>query len=234
MFYKEEKNKLIFNDDGECIYFVPENYFETNIAEVFGDTISLLGIFDYAVYDKNGKIIKQGLFKLPTVFECKPSSVTKETLTLKGYDAETKYRALHFIRGDELMCSLDLVMSVDNAEKFTTMLMRSKLPESIPYDELQNLIQANADMNDLNYKISPQLYGILISVLCRDPKDMTRSFRLSGDKNMTNYKSISILKVPKYVSPYTAITSENADESIAAAMTVKPTASSPLEKAMMN
>ena len=229
MFYKEDKNRLIFNDDGECIYFVPENYFDTKIAEIYGDTISLLGIFDYAVYDKNGKIIKQGLFKLPTVFECRPSSVTKETLTLKGYDEETKYKALHFIKGDEMICSLDVVKSVDNAEKFTTMLMRSKLPESI-----QNLIQANADMNDLNYKVSPQLYGILISVLCRDPKDLTKSFRLSGEKDMKNYKSISILKVPKYVSPYAAITSENADESIAAAMTVKSNVSSPLEKAMMN
>ena len=45
---------------------------------------------------------------------------------------------------------------------------------------------------------------------------------------------MSIIKVPKYTSPYTAITSENADEAIAAAMTTTGKAESPLEKVMMD
>ena len=81
--------------------------------------------------------------------------------------------------------------------------------------------------------MSANIIGILISELYRDPKDLSKPFRLSGMKDMLDYKAISILKVPKYTSPYTAITSENADESIAAAMTTKGTSSSPLEKVMM-
>jgi hypothetical protein len=42
-----------------------------------------------------------------------------------------------------------------------------------------------------------------------------------------------ITKVPKYTSPYTAITSENADEAVAAALTIKSNADSPLEKIVM-
>jgi hypothetical protein len=51
---------------------------------------------------------------------------------------------------------------------------------------------------------------------------------------MLNYKAIPITKVPKYTSPYTAITSENPDEAIAAAITTSGTGQSPLEKVIMN
>ena len=51
---------------------------------------------------------------------------------------------------------------------------------------------------------------------------------------MTDYKSMPILQIPKYVSPYTSITSENADEAIANAIINKSKTDSPLEKVMMN
>jgi hypothetical protein len=47
------------------------------------------------------------------------------------------------------------------------------------------------------------------------------------------YKAIPMTKIPKYISPYTAVTSENADEAVAAAMTLKSNTESPLEKVMM-
>ena len=50
-----------------------------------------------------------------------------------------------------------------------------------------------------------------------------------------DYQMVSINQLPKYISPYTAITSENADEAIAAAILNKNThKTSPLEKVMMN
>ena len=48
------------------------------------------------------------------------------------------------------------------------------------------------------------------------------------------YKMIPITQVPKYISPYTAITSENPDEAIAGALTTTGSNRSPLEKVMMN
>ena len=45
---------------------------------------------------------------------------------------------------------------------------------------------------------------------------------------------VSIKALPKFISPYVAITSENADESIANAIMNKTGVESPLEKVMMN
>ena len=99
---------------------------------------------------------------------------------------------------------------------------------------IHEYIIENANLNGFNYKVSGQLFGILISELYRDPKDLSKPFRLSDMADMTDYQAISILKIPKYTSPYTAITSENADEAIAAAITTKGKTDSPLEKVMMN
>jgi hypothetical protein len=52
-------------------------------------------------------------------------------------------------------------------------------------------------------------------------------------KNMRDYKPIDIKMVPKFISPYTAITSENWDEALRAAILMKDkedAPESPLEK----
>ena len=140
---------------------------------------------------------------------------------------------LHFSKGDELLCSTELPKNIENVEKFLNLLVRGNLPQTIPYDELYNYIIENAELNGFNYKVSGNIIGILISELYRDPNDLTKEFRLSDMKNMNNYTAIPIIKVPKYTSPYAAITSENADEAIAAALVNKSSSETPLEKVVM-
>ena len=234
-FYKEENDKLIFTGDGELIYYVPEKYFDINIANQIGESINVMGIFSYGLFDKAGKKQKVDRFKCPTMIACKPSFVTKEPkYHLEGTKDVQAYRLFHFKKDDELICNTNIPMDIENVEKFMSLLIRANLPESIPYNELYDYIIKNAEYNGFNYKVSGQIIGVLISELCRDPKDLSRPFRLTSMNDMNDYKAISITKVPKYTSPYTSITSENADEAIAAAMTTKGTAESPLENIMMD
>lgn len=235
-FFKEDSNgKVTYTGTGEVIYYIPENYFDTKKAIVVGEIIETIGIFTYELRDNNGKKVKQELFSCPTMISCKPSSITKEAeLLLPGSKEAKAFRLLHFKNGDELICNTNVPKSVDNVEKFVDLLIRAKLPDTIPYDMIHEYIIENANLNGFNYKVSGQLFGILISELYRDPKDLSKPFRLSDMTDMTGYQAISILKIPKYTSPYTAITSENADEAIAAAITTKGKTDSPLEKVMMN
>ena len=57
---------------------------------------------------------------------------------------------------------------------------------------------------------------------------------IKKNKDMNKYTPINIKMVPKYISPYTAITSENWDEAVRAAVLMKDkvdsTPVSPLEK----
>ena len=73
----------------------------------------------------------------------------------------------------------------------------------------------------------------MIAALARDKNDISKQFNETDMKNMLDYTLIDIRMVPKYISPYTAITSENWDESVRAAILMKDKENapeSPLEK----
>lgn len=234
-FLKQDGDRVLFNDDGEMIYYIPEKYFNGKNAVLNGEYMDVMGIFNYDVFYSNGKHMGLKLFSFPTMIRCKPTLITKESsLQLEGMDAPEAFRLLHFSKGAEAICSTKVIKTVANADQFTNLLLRGNLPQNIPYDKLHEYITENARLNGFGYGLSAQMFGIVVSELCRDPKDLSRPFRLSDMKNMTDYKMVSISELPKYISPYTSITSENADESIAGAITNKSKTSSPLEKVMMN
>ena len=113
-------------------------------------------------------------------------------------------------------------------------MIYGNLPPTIPYNKLYEYINYNAQLNGFSYNMTAQMLGIIVSELCRDKNDLTRPFRLTDMKDQLAYTMVSIKALPKFISPYVAITSENADESIANAIMNKTGVESPLEKVMMN
>ena len=231
-----DDNKVLFNDDGELIYYIPEKFFELNVASIIGEYVETMGLFSYCRFSKSGKQIdKPKILKCPTMIKCKPSYIEKiNNYQLEGTKKPNSYRILKFHKDDELLSNTAIPKDVGNVEKFVNLLTRGNLPDNIPYNEIHEYILLNAELNGFSYKVSNQIIGLIISELCRNPKDLSQPFRYTKMEDMLDYKSIRITEVPKYTSPYTAITSENPDEAIAAAMTTTGNAESPLEKAIMN
>ncbi len=233
-FFKTVGDKVIFSGDGELIYYVPEKYFDIKAAEVIGEKIYVMGMFTYAVFDKSGKKLMVKPFNAPTMIECIPSSVTKEAdYHLEGTKESKAYRLLHFKNGDELICSKKIPVDIACLEKFVDIFKGGNLPENIPYNKIQDYVIKNAELCRFDYKVSTQIIGMVISEIYRYDKDLDKPFRLANTDDMLAYKAIHVEKVPKYTSAFTAITSDNADEAIAASMTTKGKADSPLEKIVM-
>jgi len=71
---KNKDGSLIFTPkDKELVAYVPEKYFDRNIAEQSGEYINLIGVFDYTIQDINtGKKEPLRPFNLPTIFSTKP------------------------------------------------------------------------------------------------------------------------------------------------------------------
>ena len=93
------------------------------------------------------------------------------------------------------------------------------------------VIQSRAlvDVRDCVKPSARQIYYAMFT----DNYVHSKPFNKTDMKNMYNYKLINITMVPKYISPYTAITSENWDESLRAAILMKDKENapeSPLEK----
>lgn len=233
-FCKQEGESILFNQDGELVFYIPEEYFNGRNAEIIGERVMLMGIFNYAVFDKNGKHNGLKTFKLPTTFLCQPGEITKvKQVSLIKEQPVGDYRLLHFRKGDAIIVE-NPVQDVVNAENFFRLfLITAKFPTTIPYDKLHTYFSKTAKLNGFNFGVNNQMFGILMSEICRDPNNEEIPYRLSGITNKNFYKPIALNMVPKYVSPFASITSENWDLAVVNAIIDKPGKKSPMEPILM-
>lgn len=238
-FLSREGNALVFNQENSTfVFYVPMNYFNNTskvpIAEIFGQYVSFIGLCNWAIIDSNGKRGKIHPFNFPTMFMCKPYEMEKVKNIKLDNTEPSDYMLLKFKKGDEVVSQVRVPQLIDNVEMFFKMaIMTAKIPTTIPYDKLWEVYIESASLNGFSYNLNIQLFGILIAAICRDPNDISKQFNKTSMSNMNNYRPINIKMVPKFISPYTAITSENWDESVRAAILMKDndnTPESPLEK----
>lgn len=233
-FLKKEGNSLVYNQDNSTfVFYVPANYFnntsKVNIAVISGEYVSFIGVCNWAIIDDKGKRSEVRPFTFPTMFLCKPYEIEKVKNLKLDNTEESDYVLLKFRKGDEVVTSTKVPQLIDNVEIFFKMaIITAKIPTSIPYDKLWELYFESAKLNGFSYNMNIQLFGILIASISRDKNDITRPFCATDMKNMNEYMPIDIKLVPKYISPYTAITSENWDESVRAAILMKDKEDAPL------
>lgn len=236
-FLREEHQKLIFNDkDKELVAYIPEKFFERGIANIIGEYIELLGIFNYTVQDlKTGKNIGLKTFRFPTLFTTMPSITekVKDIQLIKDSDP-MDYRIFRYREGDEFVVSTDVIQSIANVEKCANLFyVLGFIPNTIPYDQIHEYIMDNMALNGSSYGVNAQIIGFTISELCRSKKDPNIPFRLSKSTNMHDYKSMSIKNISKLISPYTALISEDFDESLVYAMLNDSPKDTPLEEILV-
>ena len=104
---------------------------------------------------------------------------------------------------------------------------------TIPYDKIQNYIIDNGDLNGFSYGVNIQMFGFIISEVCRSMKDQNIPYRLSGEKDLHAYSTMSVKTISKLTSPYTAIISDEFDDSILHAMLNETPKDTPLEKVLV-
>lgn len=237
-FLSEKGNSLVYNGDGELLYYIPETYFghsKNPLSKMVGYYVSTIGCFDWAIMSKNGKISEAHPFKFPTILLCKPSNIEKvKNIEIGKSKRKKDYRILHFANGDEAISDVNLPQIVDNVETLFKLMVITggKIPDTVPYDHFHEYPPESMKLNSGSFGINMQCFGILASKVCRDPSDLSKCFRHGNMKSMNDYVQISIKQCPKYTSPYVALTSENWDESLMAAMLIddKDIKYSPMEK----
>ena len=243
-FLKRDGESLLYNAEGQLLFVVPEKFFETKCAYEYGAYYCLVGMFNYCQVSKTGaKVGKVKPFHYPTMIMCKPSTVQRKVdgteLNKKfgSFDEDTKYRVLYFNKGDQVIQSVYTPEAIENVESFFSMFfITAKVSNTIPYDKLHEYFRENFNLNGGDYGITAQMDGIIISEICRDPHNIDNPYRLSKsiDKDFYSYNSVPITQIPKLISPFTAITSQNWDESIiyACNMDAENIKNTPLERVM--
>ena len=241
-FYKEVNGSVICTlpKNQEVRYFIPECYFSSKSAIIVGEFVNLLGIFNYAIYDidKDKPISNLKTFYFPTIFLAQPYTIDKaKDIVLTKNSGKQDYRVLKFKDGDKLVVQTKVPQLIENVEEFFKLfVITGHIPDTIDYRTIYSYFLESMALSGNKFNLSNQMFGILQSEICRDPKDHSKPFRLSTAKKngeWDNYKNISIKQIPNYISSYVSITSENYDDSVIAATMMKKELETPLEKVLI-
>ena len=187
-FFARKDNAIIFTGDGELLYYVPEEYFSLKAAVPKGEYIDVIGIFTYALFDKNGKQLLLKRFKCPKMITCKPFEITKDSnFHLEGTKSPAAYRILRFHKGDELISSVFVTQGMDDVEKTLNLLITAHWPDNIPYDEVQDYLKKTS--KDVADKLSGELDNV--------QEEMNNHFTNQKSENARLQKEIAGLKEEK-------------------------------------
>lgn len=234
---KNKEGSILFSGkDKEFLAYVPEKYFERNIAEQSGEYINLIGVFDYTIQDlKTGKNNGLKNFRLPTLFATRPYMTEKvKQIKLIKNSEPTDYRILRYREDDILIVSTKLVQFIGNVEKFNNLFfILGYIINTIPYDKLYEYVMDAAMLNGFSYGLNAQVFGVVLSEICRAKDDLSIPYRLSGSSDPSAYQSMSVKGVSKLISPYTALLSEDFDESVMYAMMNDDPKDSSLERVLI-
>lgn len=235
-FLRRDGDSLLFNQEGEFVFYVPEIYFDAGRkdAVINGEYVNLLGILDYAIFSPTGYSSGPKRFFFPTVFLTRPSRIEKQkNVKLKpGVDPQD-YRLLIYNKDDPVVVSTKVPQDIANVESFYRIFLYGKLPVTIPYDKMQDYFTESIALNGSSYSITLQMFGFVIGEICRSKTNLNLPFRLTDFTDLTSYKPLGIRDVPKYISPNSSIGSENWDNAVVGAIMHPNDVGSPMEKLIM-
>lgn len=233
-FLKRDGDALLFDGEGEFVFYVPEVYFDRGDAQIKGEYVNLLGILDYSIFKPNGSNIGLKRFYFPTVFLAKPSRIEKrKNIRLKNATDASDYRLLIFEKGDAVVVSVRVPQNIANVEDFYRIFLTGKLPTTIPYNKLQDYFIDSMALNGSSYGMTLQMFGIVVGEMCRAKNDLSKPFRLTKFTDQMAYRPIAIADLPKYISPSSSIGSQNWDLAVMGAIMNPTNANSPMEKLLM-
>ena len=235
-YLKKDGDSIVFDGKGSLKMYIPQKQFDLNIATFSGKICNYFGIVPHCVEDEHGKKSKLHKINCPTLLQCVPTSTEViRDVKLTKYSHNQDYKILVFEKGAKVILSTSVPKDVANAEKLINLfIITGNIPDTIPYDQIQDYIEENMKLNGNSYNVPLQLWGVIVSECCRSRKDQAVPFRLSGSKDMYDYESISVKNVSKMVSAFSAFQSENFDDSVIHAMTNSNAITSPLEKVLTN
>lgn len=233
---KKTNDKVIYNGDGYFAFFVPERFFDgkkSAKAIIIGEVVNLFGVLNYQLFTENDKPngpIRN--FKFPTVFLTKPTEIQKaKNIKLESWTDAQDYRILKYRKGAEIVMSTKVPQDLQNVEFFYSLFLGGNLPTTIPYEDLYTYLTENIELAGESYGICNQILGIVTSEMARDYNNPQKAFRNSKSEH---YRTIDIKDIPKFISAYSAITSENWDEAVVNAIENKSTKNIPMEKILMD
>lgn len=220
-FLKIKDGTVYYNGEGELVIIIPERFFERNHAIIEGDITHTIGIMNYAILKKPSDKIKNNTKRLnhPSAFSTKPGRVEKvKDFKLNDSVKPEDYRLYYYKDNDEdqVICNIQMPDDIANVEEFMSIFVNTgKIPKGISYYDLYAYFEEAMNINGNSFKMNMQEFGLIVSEMAVDPST-GKPYRLSKkcDTDPYGYDVLSIKDIANNISPFTAMVTENWNESI--------------------
>lgn len=179
---KQVGDKVITTKDLKI--YIPYRFIDKGLA-IISSNIYILGVHMITVGDKFGICNIPGLMKVTPddMNDVNIDNVRHSELSFMA--GSVVYDNIHIVKQDKLLYHL-----------YNEMLSRGNVPVYLDYLDRGRLFDYAVDFGGAKLAGSISILHLLISLVSRDPKDLTRFFRQSTDgKDMTNLTTVPIRSV---------------------------------------
>ena len=211
---KIEDDRTLIN----CVYaemIIPSLYITRGLSEVIGtenETFGGLHIYFYESLEGNNLKSHKVLFKFPSVFRTRPSSIEY----VKNEETGEKDLILKYMKNDVFIVSHILRKDANIPKKFIDILFKGYVPYS--YDEIIQYWNKCNSLNGVNLGVSAFILELIVSELARNPENLNQPYRLyKGNKPV---KFINLASLPRYVSASAGLSSGDAKSGITNAVNI--------------
>lgn len=213
----------IFKDDGKYLYldidyaefYIPMYYFENKWARELSDTIQSFAVFNIGIFE-GGNLKEMRLLNIPSQMDFYAYDTEKRVVNMEG-SPSTPCLVLKYIKGQKIMEDA-MIENSDNAAMFLDMILKGKIPSTVPYTKVLQLWMANQDMNKINFGVPSSTLEMILGVCYRDKNDISQKFATVIGKNPNvspyDYSMANIRKICQYGSTFTAMTFEDINSMI--------------------
>lgn len=218
-FLKELKDGSVVFTCAKAEIEFPESFIDHKIAEIVGKDVKILGLIEIKIYDTEEDVennhSRNVFFKHIGMIVTCPSSISD--VRHKGVD--DKFINLTFKEGDAFIKNKNITQDSKVASIILDLMTSGYFPNVIPYDEIAQYWADASAYNGVGLSaMSQSSIELIVSELCRDPKNLAKSFRhkIAEDPHTDRmkWKMINIKLLPRYSSVFSSITSGDARNNI--------------------
>ena len=203
-------DRYIYLNAQYCEFYVPMSYFDSKWMVQLSDTIKGLGLFNIGIFE-NGELKEIRLLNLPTSVEFFVYDTERRTMNFKG-EENVQCLVLKYIKDQKIMESSTIEDS-SSSEMYLDIILKGKVPPSIPYTKVLNVWIKNQTLNKVSYGVPSAVLEMILAVCYRDKNNMEQKFStvIGKDLNVSewDYKMAKIREICQYASTFSAMTFED-------------------------
>ena len=199
--------------------YIPLSFFKSGLAENYGERINVLGLLNVREFDKNNKPLKLETLNFPSMVNIYPTEVNEvKGITLIPGNPPDDYLVAKFYKGDKFM---DSAVKSDSTyvELFLNLLLRGKIPHSVPYTKVLNLWEKNLEINKVHLGVPNSILELIIREVYRNPEKPEEPFAKYIGKNFGGiseycYGTANMRTICARNSTFAAMTFEDFDSMV--------------------